>query len=232
MASACSGEVREQTWDLRAAVCSMGVEKTAQLSDDALMFVLRNTLDRGQIDELFAELHRRYHVRVTTWCWRVVKDRDRAADLAQEVFMRAYRYLHSFRGDSKLSTWLYSITRNYCLNAIKKSGRNPAEGADQFPVNLRGDHGGETHDRLERDEEFMAFWRIVNATLSSTEARVIALHYGHGLPLALITRQLGFTNPSGAKAYIVNARRKLDAVLYGRKAGAGPRNRLLEKVAA
>ncbi len=235
MAISCAQEaVAEQTWDLRAAVCSMGVQKTAELSDDALMFVLRNTLNRAEIDELFAELHRRYEARVTSWCWRVVKDRDRAADLAQEVFLRAYRYMQSFRGDSKLSTWLYSITRNYCLNAIKKSSRNPAEGADQFPVNLRGESGAETHGRMERDEEFAALWRVVNRTLSSAEARVIALHYGHGLPLALITRQLGLTNPSGAKAYIVNARRKLDAVLYGRRSNRTRRNStvLMDKIAA
>jgi hypothetical protein len=40
----------------------------------------------------------------------------------------------------------------------------------------------------------------------------MALHYGHDVPLADITRQLALTNPSGAKAYIVNARRKLNGI--------------------
>jgi hypothetical protein len=46
--------------------------------------------------------------------------------------------------------------------------------------------------------------------------RVMALHYGHEVPLAAITRQLSLDNPSGAKAYIVNARRKLQAVIRRR----------------
>ena len=215
--SAPPEQLPEQTWDLCAAVCTIGTEKPSELTDEALMFVLRSTPNRAQIDELFSELHRRYQARVTSWCWRMVKDRDRACDLAQEVFLRAYRYIHSFRGDSKLSTWLYSITRNYCLNAIKKAGRNPAENAEQVPLNLRGDSGAAIQNQLERDEQFLGLWRIATSALSALEARVIALHYGHGLSLSLITRQLALTNPSGAKAYIVNARRKLDIALYGRR---------------
>jgi len=63
--------------------------------------------------------------------------------------------------------------------------------------------------------------------------RVMALHYGHGLPFALITRQMMLTNPSGAKAYIVNARRKLKAVLRSGEVrtgamsyGGGPASRV------
>jgi hypothetical protein len=49
----------------------------------------------------------------------------------------------------------------------------------------------------------------------------MALHYGHGLPLAVITRQLMLSNPSGAKAFTVNARRKLKAVFSGAEAKPG-----------
>ncbi len=51
-------------------------------------------------------------------------------------------------------------------------------------------------------------------TLEPLELRVMTLHYGHEVPLATITRELALSNPSGAKAYIVNARRKLHAVLH------------------
>jgi hypothetical protein len=56
-------------------------------------------------------------------------------------------------------------------------------------------------------------WRIVSAALNPLEARVIVMHYGFELPLAVITKQLHLSNPSGAKAYIVNARRKLHIAL-------------------
>ena len=48
------------------------------------------------------------------------------------------------------------------------------------------------------------------------EARVMALHFGYEVPLAAITQQLALSNPSGAKAYVVNARRKLNSAIKRR----------------
>ncbi len=50
-------------------------------------------------------------------------------------------------------------------------------------------------------------------TLDQTEAQVMLLHYGKELPLNTVSRMLGLTNKSGAKAYIVSAKRKLNAAL-------------------
>jgi RNA polymerase sigma-70 factor (ECF subfamily) len=188
------------------------------ISDESLMFLLRHQADRQQSDELFDELHRRYHPRVLNWCRRLTRNREGSNDLAQEVFLRAFRYMHTFRGESSLSTWLYVITRNYCMNALKKCGRDPVDGADLVSPAVAGSDGTEPYVNLANSQSFEAMWRLINNTLSPLEARVMALHYGHGLPLALITRELALSNPSGAKAYIVNARRKLAAVLQGRKA--------------
>ena len=68
---------------------------------------------------------------------------------------------------------------------------------------------------LERHQEFCIVWRLVSAALNPLEARVMAMHYGFELPLAVITKQLALSNPSGAKAYVVNARRKLHVALRG-----------------
>ena len=88
---------------------------------------------------------------------------------------------------------------------------------DDFP----GAHGQEVHLAMERVQAFQNVWRLIQATLTPMEVRVLALHYGHGLPLAIITRQMMLSNPSGAKAYIVNARRKLKAVLRNSESGIG-----------
>lgn len=210
----------EQSWDLREAVCRIGLDSMESISDESLMFLLRNEVDRTQGNELFAEMHRRYHQRVLSWCRRLTRNREGSNDLSQEVFLRAYRYRHTFRGESSLSTWLYVITRNYCMNALKKCGRDPIDGADLVSPSVAGSDGSETHANLANSQSFEAMWKLIRKTLSPLEARVMALHYGHGLPLAIITRQLMLSNPSGAKAYIVNARRKLNAVLQGRPSRA------------
>ncbi len=211
----------EQGWDLCEAVCRVGREEIETVSDEALMFLLRSQNDRQYTSELFGELYRRFHPRVLSWCKRLTRNREGANDLAQEVFLRAFRYIHTFRGDSSPSTWFYVITRNYCMNALRKCGRDPVDGAELVSPAVRGSDGSEPYRNIADSQTFEAMWRLINTTLTPLEARVMALHYGHGLPLALITRELTLSNPSGAKAYIVNARRKLSAVLQGRRKTRG-----------
>ena len=90
-----------------------------------------------------------------------------------------------------------------------------------MPNEFPGAHGQEVHLAMERVQCFQNMWSLIHATLKPMEVRVLALHYGHGLPLAIITRQMRLSNPSGAKAYIVNARRKLKAVLRDRESTTG-----------
>jgi RNA polymerase sigma-70 factor, ECF subfamily len=64
----------------------------------------------------FAALVERYKDRVFTLCLRWLGDAQQAEDVAQDVFIALYRSLHSFRGDSQLSTWIYRVVVNHCKN--------------------------------------------------------------------------------------------------------------------
>ena len=70
---------------------------------------------RGGAFELIVERHRRA---VYQLCYRFVGNHEDASDLSQDVFLRAYRGLRSFRGQSTLATWLYRIGVNVCLNRV------------------------------------------------------------------------------------------------------------------
>jgi len=202
-------------WDLRAAVCRLGRESLAAIDDEQLMLLLQSAIEQDSIDELFGEFFRRYRTRVVSWCSRFVKDPERGMELAQEVFLRAFRYRHTFRGESRVSTWLFTIVRNHCLNAIRRLDSDPLEKSDPLPDALV-DQFGDVHADLERNQNFERMWQVIDQTLTALEKRVMALHYGHEITLETITRELMLSNPSGAKAYIVNARRKLRRVLIER----------------
>ena len=60
-------------------------------------------------------------------CYRFVGNHEDASDLSQDVFVRAYKGLHRFRGQSSLGTWLYRIGVNVCLNrvAVKQPQSEP-----------------------------------------------------------------------------------------------------------
>src|SRR5438045_1555605 len=143
---------------------------------------------RRLIDELF----RRHHARVVAWCYRLTGDRDRARDLAQDVFVKAYASLHTFRRDSKFTTWLYVIARNRCHDeARSQAACREAPGTDL------ADTASELNAALSaldaRDARHI-LRMLMNDVLDDTEKRVMALHYGHEMRLDAITAALGLTN--------------------------------------
>lgn len=71
----------------------------------------------------FERLYREHVNRVFSLCARMVADRERADELTQDVFVRAWEKLHLFRGESSFSTWLHRLTVNLVLNARKSEGR-------------------------------------------------------------------------------------------------------------
>ena len=68
--------------------------------------------------EAFDVIVERHQRAVYQLCFRFVRRHEDAADLTQEVFLRAYRGLRRFRGDATLTTWLYRIGVNVCLNHV------------------------------------------------------------------------------------------------------------------
>lgn len=71
----------------------------------------------------FNELVRLYQGKIFRLVFRMLGDRAEAEDLAQEVFVTVFKSIDGFRGDSKLSTWLYRVATNHCKNRIKYLNR-------------------------------------------------------------------------------------------------------------
>src|SRR5689334_13687036 len=83
--------------------------------------LLRRLRDRDE--RAFRELIRDHRDRVFNITFRMLGDRAEAEDVAQEVFISVFKYIHDFKGDSKFSTWLYRVAVNHCKNQIKKLDR-------------------------------------------------------------------------------------------------------------
>jgi RNA polymerase sigma-70 factor (ECF subfamily) len=102
---------------------------------------------QGGDREAFDRLVERYQRDVYRLCYRYVNDHHDASDLAQEAFLKAYKAISRFRGDSAFSTWIYRIAVNTCLNfrAARKLPSEPL--ADDVP-----DRGRGVVARLEHEE--------------------------------------------------------------------------------
>ena len=177
----------------------------AELSDDELVAEWKRRKGTAR-DEIVEELFSRHYERVARWCYRMTNDREAAADLTQEVFLKAHRHLHGFKGTARFSTWIYSIVRNESLNRIKRSG--PLMEQDNVLSEIAALQPGPDH-LAERGQQASRLKEFLSAHLDPIERTVFTLHYADEMPLDAITRILRLDNRSGAKAYIVSARRKL-----------------------
>jgi len=187
------------------------------LSDEELISQWRSQSDSSEAEQWLTELFQRHHGRVALWCLRITGDRESGADLAQEVFMKVFESLHLFRGDAKFSTWLYTITRNHCYNKIKARAASPEQSGESLIADF-ADQSADPHEQLERANSAKLFGELVQNSLTEIETQVITLHYVEELPLDTVTRLLKLENPSGAKSYIVSARRKLTRAMERWKA--------------
>lgn len=90
------------------------------------------TRSRDDRELAFRELVVRYRHRVFAVCFRVLNDHADAEDATQETFVKLARGADGFRGDAKLSTWLYRIARNVCTDRIRYEARRPSTPVDDI----------------------------------------------------------------------------------------------------
>jgi RNA polymerase sigma-70 factor (ECF subfamily) len=172
------------------------------LSDDELVWRIRK---RGALDERpFTILFQRHNAMVWNVCRRfMVNDAD-AEDVLQDVFLRAYQGLPSFKGQSKFSTWLYRIAVNTCLNELRRQKRR-AEGhtvpIDQQSGRLDLLQGQDEHHRREINEQLLA----AMSSLTDDARQAIQMRELEGRSYAEIAASLGITS-SAAKMRVQRAR--------------------------
>lgn len=91
--------------------------------EDNIVPLLRS----GRRAEAFEALLAVYQDKVFRLCYSMLGDRAQAEDAAQDSFLRVWKAMDRYRGDSTLGTWIFSIARNVCLTAISRSAaRRPA----------------------------------------------------------------------------------------------------------
>jgi RNA polymerase sigma-70 factor (ECF subfamily) len=136
----------------------------------------------------FEELVMTYQHRVFGVALRMLGNRAEAEDVAQEAFVRAHRALGAFRGDAKLSTWLYAITSRLCLNRLASGERRRAWQGEDALLRL-SDAGPRPDAALERRELETALGRAI-AELPEDRRIVVVLRDIEGLSYEEIAQVL------------------------------------------
>ncbi len=183
------------------------METIANWSDEEIVRAARQEPERAA--SLLDVLFRRYQTRVAAWCLRTSGRREEAADLAQEVFLRVYERLETFRFESSFATWLYLVTRSVAINRSISNRRRDADSIDDEHFLEPADPGPSIEEAVGHELLAQQLRTAIAADLEPLEARILHLHFVDELTLAAIDQLLELDNKSGARAYLVSAKRKL-----------------------
>lgn len=144
--------------------------------------------------EAFRELVVRHQNAVFRTAYQMLGDHDYAQDASQETFFRAYKGIHTFRCESKFSTWLVSIAKKVCFEMLRKiiRNRNVISDSIESVLDKNPELVYELGERLSKHEEEMQE-RLVACyeQLNLEEKSVIRLHYWEGMLLDEIADESG-----------------------------------------
>jgi RNA polymerase sigma factor (sigma-70 family) len=163
----------------------------------------------------FATLVNKYQSYVFTIALKYVPNREAAEELTQDVFVKMYKSLADFKGNSKLSTWLYSICHNTCVSYLRKKQLPSVYVSDQLIARV-ADIGGGTiaaDAQMEQKSRALALETAI-AQLPETDAEIVTLYYLADQSIDDIARILGLTT-SNVKVKLFRARQKLRELLSG-----------------
>lgn len=121
-----------------------------------------------------------YEKKVLNMCWYLLHNREEAEDATQDVFIAIYQSKHLFKGESQLSTWIYRITMNKCLEYIRRSKRKKRFGIkvpiDESFLSPENDSQLNPEEALLEKERSKAFYLAVQK-LSENQRVAYSLHH-------------------------------------------------------
>ncbi|MDR2763487.1 MAG: sigma-70 family RNA polymerase sigma factor [Tannerella sp.] len=165
--------------------------------------------------QCFAPLLERYGRPVYSLIVKVVGNREDAEELTQDVFLKAYRSLASFQGNSRFSTWLYRIAYNVAISATRKKKYEWLAIEDNMPDQLAEEDASDVLER-ESDSERMERLEEAMQQLSPDERALILLFYRQEKPVEEIAAITGLT-VSNVKTRLHRIRKKLFVLMTARK---------------
>lgn len=161
--------------------------------------------------DAFGRLMALHHPLIFGMLLRQCGQRQDAEDLFQEVCMQAFRYLGNFRGDCKLSTWLYTIALNRARNHHRQKAAHPILSMDapppseDSPMPQWAEKNPTPEQDAERNSDIELLRKAVDR-LGTDQKAIFIMHYFQHLPLEEVARRL--SKPVGTvKVYLHRARR-------------------------
>lgn len=163
-----------------------------------------------------SEIYDRYSGRIYNFAFRFLRNAEAAEDATQEVFVKMLRHANQFHGDAKLSTWLFSITANWCRDYLRKAD-NKIKESDDVLVTLPTPSDQAPDRRLEQRENEQRVRRALEL-LTAEQREAILLSRYQGLSYAEIA-QIAGCSEGAVKTRVFRAMETLKKALSGEMSG-------------
>jgi len=158
--------------------------------------------------QVFSQLVERYRSYVFTMALRMVESREDAEEVSQDIFVKAYRSLADFRGDSKFSTWLYTIVRTSCITFLRKKKLDTTSiDNEKTYIQVENRESGFKANLIEQKSRHAMVNEAIKM-LSPDDAQVITLFYKGEQSLDEMGNILGL-EPNTVKVKLHRARARL-----------------------
>lgn len=157
---------------------------------------------------LYAELVKRYQNFVFTIALRYTPIREDAEEIAQDVFVKVYRSMADFRGESKFSTWLYTIVTTTCITFLRRKKLTIHSLDNEYIFEAADNQNSTFKANLVEQKSKVQFINEAIKLLSVDDARIITLFYQAEQSLEEIGRIIG-VDPNTAKVKLHRARQRL-----------------------
>ncbi|HEU4886903.1 MAG TPA: RNA polymerase sigma factor [Thermoanaerobaculia bacterium] len=163
-----------------------------------------------------SEIYDRYSGRIYNFAFRFLRNSEAAEDATQEVFVKMLKHANQFHGDAKLSTWLFSITANWCRDYLRKAD-NKSKESDDVLVALPAPSELAPDRNLERRESEQRVRRALQS-LTAEQREAILLSRYQGLSYAEIA-QIAGCSEGAVKTRVFRAMETLKKTLMGDASG-------------
>lgn len=150
--------------------------------------------DGNPVDSIFDELYEKYHHDVFQFLFYMVKSREQAEDLVQEVYIRVLKSYKSFEGKSSQKTWLFSIARNVAIDSFRKQKgwkQRIIEKFDWSTQPVKDTHPIPEEVTLQKEEYQLIYRSLDRCTVD--QRIVIVMRYIQELSIAETAEVLGWT---------------------------------------
>lgn len=159
------------------------------MADKTDLYYIRK-IKLGEID-VFVHLVRKYNIKVFTTVNKIIRRRDEAEDITQEIYLKVFENIHRFREDSEFSTWLYRIAYNVTVSHLRKQKSNILAFEDNYD-NIKDEPVSDEIDRIDKEIQLTYLDKILQK-MPSEDALLITMFYLNSLSISEIESITGLS---------------------------------------